>query len=231
MACLAIMGEGTGEMPADRPDRHLPDMRFRALLGAQAWDQLPATVRTRFSKRLLPGRSVSYAGQVTTCTMHLLGWVLAQACRLIGAPLPLGRDLGVAAIVTVTEDGASGGQIWTRVYARARGFPQVIHSAKRFAGPTGLEEYLGAGFGIALKLEHGPRGIRFLSDHYFLALGKLRLRLPAWIGPGALSIDHEDQGEGCFAFTLTLRHLLLGELIRQVGHFHDQPAAQKEQLA
>ncbi|WP_254514979.1 DUF4166 domain-containing protein [Novosphingobium sp. G106] len=204
-------------------DETLPDMRFRALLGAEAWAGLPAAVRARFAKRLLPGRSVTYAGQVETCRMHVAGWALAQACRLIGAPLPLGRDAGVAAVVTVTEDGAAGGQVWTRMYARPSGFPQVIHSAKRFAGPTGLEEYLGMGFGIALRVEASAYGIRFVSDHYFLRLGIWRLRLPPWLAPGALTIDHEDLGGGSFAFTLALRHRLLGELVRQVGHFRDQP--------
>lgn len=206
------------------PGDALTDLRFRTLLGAEAWAGLPAAVRTRFAKRLLPGRSITYAGQVMTCTMHPVGWLLAQACRVIGAPLPLRRDAGVAAVVTVTEDSVSGGQVWTRMYARQRGFPQVIHSAKRFAGPTGLEEYLGGGFGIALRVETTASGIRFVSDHYFLKLGGWRLRLPRWIAPGALTIDHDDLGEGRFAFTLWLHHRLVGDLIRQVGHFRDQPA-------
>jgi hypothetical protein len=212
---------------APAPMAALADMRFRALLGAEAWNALPAAVQVRFAKRLLPGQSVSYTGAVVACAMSPAGWLLAQLCRLIGAPLPLGRDADLAAVVTVTEDGESGGQVWTRMYARRRGFPQVIHSAKRFAGPTGLEEYLGAGFGIALTVTATGAGIRFSSDHYFLMLGGRRLRLPRWLAPGALQIDHEDLGEGCFAFTLSLNHRLLGEIVHQVGHFRDQPEAGK----
>ncbi len=184
---------------------------------------MPEAVRIRFAKRLRADVSVSYAGTIAECRMSRAGWLLAQLCRIIGAPLPLGRDTGIAAVVTVTEDSAGGGQVWTRMYARHRGFPQVIHSAKRFAGPTGLEEYLGGGFGIALRVEASEIGIRFVSDHYFLRIGAWRLRLPAMLAPGRLTIDHTDLGDGAFAFTLALRHPLLGELIHQTGHFRDQP--------
>ncbi|MBO9579228.1 MAG: hypothetical protein J7480_10745, partial [Microbacteriaceae bacterium] len=33
-------------------------------------------------------------------------------------------------------------------------------------------------------------------DHYFVELAGLRLRLPAWLAPGALTIDHADRGAG-----------------------------------
>lgn len=218
-----------GELPdrqAAKPTasgaNELIDLRFRQLLGAREWGSLPDAVRRRFGKRLGVGQSANYAGQVLSCRMNVSGWVLAQACRLIGAPLPLEREGGVAAIVSVTEDGMSGGQVWTRVYARKRGFPQVIHSAKRFAGPTGLEEYLGGGFGIALRVSAIEGGIRFSSDHYFLRMGRIRLRMPRWLAPGLLTIDHADCGGGSFTFTLALRHRLLGEVMYQHSHFCDQ---------
>lgn len=200
----------------------LADLRFARLLGAEGWARLPQAVRARFAKRYAPGRSVSYAGQISLCRISPAGWLLAQACRLIGAPLPLTRGAGQAAVVTLTEHGPSHGQVWTRVYARADGFPQVIHSAKMFTGPTGLEEYLGLGLGVALRVEALDEALRFRSDHYFLRLGKLRLRLPRWLAPGALTIDHIDRGHGAFAFVLHLQHRLLGELIHQHGEFHDQ---------
>jgi Domain of unknown function (DUF4166) len=202
----------------------LGDLRFRQLLGAEAWAALPAAVRARFGKHLGPGASANYVGEVLSCKMNAAGWLLAQACRMIGAPLPLERAGGVAAVVSVTEDGASGGQIWTRMYARKCGFPQVIHSVKRFAGPTGLEEYLGAGVGIALTISAHASGIRFNSDHYFLQLRGWRLQLPRCFAPGHLTIDHQDCGGGSFTFALTLRHPVFGELMHQLSRFADQAA-------
>ena len=212
------------------PERSAPpalvdDLRFRRLVGADGWDRLPRAVQRRFAKRLGPGGAVTYHGHIDSCTMNPAGWLIAQACRAIGAPLPLDRTPGMAAVVTVTEDGEGGGQVWSRLYARPRGFPQVIHSAKRFAGPTGLEEYLGGGFGIALTLHALDNGLRFTSDHYFVSFAGRRLRLPAWLGPGRLDIDHEDRGAGRFSFTLTLRHRLFGLLMRQHSLFADQGEA------
>lgn len=197
---------------------------FRALLGAARWEALPAAVRTRFRRRIAAGACVTYVGEVAECRMSRLGRLLANLARLVGAPLPLHRDIGVPACVTVTEDIAGGGQFWTRQYGRRHGFPQVIFSAKRFAGPTGIEEYLGLGLGIALRLRAEDGILWFLSDHYFLRLGRLRLRFPRWLRPGDLAIGHVDCGGGRFAFTLALTHPLAGELIHQVALFADPDA-------
>ena len=208
--------------PAAVDNNPLHDLRFSALLGAAAWSRLPPAVRQRFSKRLDAGAAVTYVGEIIESRRTRFGRLLAELCRLIGAPLPLYDDVAVPAIVTVTEDGATGGQFWTRMYGRTRGFPQVIHSSKRFAGPTGLEEYLGWGFGIALSVSADAQALHFQSDHYFVAAGAVRVRLPSWLGPGALTISHVDRGDGSFAFVLALHHKLFGEVIRQTGVFRER---------
>jgi len=208
------------------PDDALGDLRFRALLGAEKWAALPPAVRKRFSKRLGGARSVVYAGEVVECRMNLAGRLFAQAMRPFGAPLPLGTDTMVPAIVSVTEDTAEGGQFWVRQYGRKRGFPQVIHSAKRFAGPTGLEEYLGLGLGVALRLRVEGEALLFVSDHYFFRFGTLRLRLPRFLTPGRLTVGHVDCDHGWFAFTLDLTHPALGTLVHQTALFTEvRPAA------
>jgi len=195
--------------------------QFAALLPAGQWAKLPVTVRRRFERKALAGAAITYAGEVVECRMTIAGWLLAQAARLIGAPLPLGRDTGVPATVCITEDRAGNGQYWSRNYGRAQGFPQVIQSAKRFAGPTGLEEYLGHGIGIALRLTTEDNALLFVGDHYFLRLFGVRLRWPRWLAPGQLVIRHQDIGGGRFAFALDLVHPWFGELLHQVALFAD----------
>ena len=199
----------------------LGDLRFRALLSDHEWAALPLPIRRRFSKRLAGGATIVYAATVIETRMSRLGWCFAQAARLIGAPLPLAREGNVPAVVTVTEDMATGGQIWTRLYARRTAFPQVIHSSKRFAGPTGLEEYVGRGVGMALTVHAENGALIFRSAGYFVELFGRRLSVPAWLAPGALSVTHTELGEGRFTFTLELVHPRFGFLIRQLAVFRE----------
>jgi hypothetical protein len=158
-------------VPDATPDATLCDLRFRALVGDDDWARLPGATRQRFSKRLADGKTAVYIGEVTAIGFSRTGWWLAQIARLIGGPLPTGTDTHVPSIVTVTEDGATGGQIWTRIYARRNGFPQVIHSSKRFLGPTGLEEYVGFGVGMALRMLSMARPSSFAAPVTFWKQG------------------------------------------------------------
>jgi hypothetical protein len=153
--------------------------------------------------------------------MRLAGWLLAQAARLVGAPLPLARSAHAAAVVTVTEDKVGAGQVWTRVYARRNGFPQVVHSAKRFAGPTGLEEYLGCGCGIALAVYAREGALIFRSVGYFIKIFGRRLMLPDWLSPGVMYVTHAELPDQKFSFTLQLFHPRLGLLMRQMAVFRE----------
>jgi hypothetical protein len=229
------MGRTVQPLQTDPLDRHRPasalseaatfevpyDARFRSLAGPETWAQLPDAVQRRFSKRLQGVEVALYRGIVTQAESSPLGWCLAQACRLIGAPLPLGVATGAMALVVVSEDLPTGGQCWTRIYGRPFGFPQVIHSAKRFAGPTGLEEYLGRGVGMALRVTGIDQGIAFVSDHYFLQVGGWRVRLPQMLSPGRTTVIHRDIGGGAFEFELSLDHPLAGMIIHQKIRFED----------
>ncbi len=223
--------------PGKRPQAaDVGDIRFRALMTETEWASLPLSIRRRFSKSLKGGQSAVYAGEILESQMSRIGWCLAQAARLIGGPLPLARtrvfgrrpaslhgpnapNLHAPSVVTVTE--GMGGQIWTRLYARGSGFPQVVHSAKRFAGPTGLEEYVGCGIGMALKVYAREGALIFRSAGYFLEMLGRRFSLPAWLTPGTLYVTHAELPDGKFSFTLQIFHPRFGLIIRQMAIFRE----------
>jgi len=210
------------EAPSGRPrDDDGGDARFRALMRTEDWESLPAAIRRRFSKRLANGSTVLYAGEVLETTMSRTGWLWAQVLRLIGGPLPLTRNRHVPAVVVVTEDHASRGQVWTRLYGRPGRFAQVVQSMKRFAGPTGLEEYVGYGVGMTLTVEAREGALIFRSKDYFIELFGARWWLPAWLTPGNTVVTHAELPDGRFSFTLQVIHPRLGHMIRQIGMFRE----------
>jgi hypothetical protein len=199
----------------------LDDRRFHNLLPDEEWGRLPLAIWRRFSKRFADGETVVYVGTVEEASFSRAGWWLAQLARVIGGPLPTGAETGVPMVVTVTEDATSGRQIWTRICARSNGFPQVIHSAKRFAGPTGLEEYVGYGVSMALRIFVEHETLVFRSVGYSFRIGPFRLPLPTRFTPGDLTVTHSDLGGGTFRFTLEIVHPRLGMLIRQSAKFRE----------
>jgi hypothetical protein len=199
----------------------IEDLRFRSLLGEAAWARLPEAVQRRFSKCLAPGETIIYRGDVVATELSRAGRVLSFLARTIGAPLPLTDGATGPALVVVSEDVRLGGQCWLRIYARPGRFPQAIHSAKRFRGPTGLEEYVGYGIGMTLRVSVEDASLVFRSSGFFLDLGGWRLLLPRLAHPGQMRIEHRDLGGGSFAFSLELTHRILGRLVYQLARFRD----------
>jgi len=197
------------------------DTRYRRLLGDRAWLRLPPEVRRRFSKRLAPGSQTHYSGEVVCVELSRAGWLLAHIGRLLGGPLPLTHNGLGACMVTVTEDPTLGGQIWSRSYPRPGRFPQVVHSAKRFRGPTGLEEYLGFGFLMRLTMHEEATQLVFRSAGYAIEIAGRSFAVPSWLAPGRCTVIHRAETDKRFSFTLTLDHPWLGRLVHQVAFFED----------
>ena len=109
------------------------------------------------------------------------------------------------------------------MYARPGRAPQVIHSAKRFRGPTGLEEHVGFGIGMSLSVAEEGGALAFRSARYYVEFGGRRLWLPAALTPGRMTIVHREEADSSFSFHLTLDHPRLGRLIDQLASFRDVP--------
>lgn len=221
--------------------QHIGDLRFRQLFTDTQWRELPLPVRNRFGRRVGIGDAIIYKGHVEYNLVNRWGRILNTVLKLIGAPLPLDtQNAGAAAIVTVTEapgvNGGHGGQIWMRQYARQdakRPFPQIIQSAKRFTGPTGIEEHIGGGIGMSLQPRVEDKELVFRAQDIFWDIPrpwkkqggkKLRLTLPRWLGPKVLRAGHEELGDGQFAFTLKLEHKWFGKMLDQRVFFQDEVA-------
>jgi hypothetical protein len=195
----------------------LGDLRFRKLLSRSDWEGLPAAVRKRFSKRLSGGETAIYTGLVKEVRISKIGRIFAHALRLVGAPLPIFDHVNVPTVVTVTEDVRTGGQIWTRMYANRSGFPQVIHSAKRFSGATGLQEHVGLGISMLLGINVCKGGLEFTSAGFTFH----GIKLPRILSPGQLTVRHIETTPGKFLFEMILVHPFCGELIHQVAEYRD----------
>ena len=213
----------TAALPIAVPTALAPieDLRFRTLVGERAWGELPDAVRRRFSKCLGPNEALVYQGLVTATRLSVAGRVLSFLSRAIGSPLPLTNGATGPAVVIVTEDAGLGGQSWLRIYARPGRFPQAIHSAKRFSGPTGLEEYVGCGIGMALRVSVEEGALAFRSAGYFLQIARWRVPIPRLLHPGQMQIVHRDLGAGSFEFALSLTHRVFGQLVHQAAVFYD----------
>jgi hypothetical protein len=197
------------------------ETRFSRLAG-DSWMRLPAPIRRRFSHHLADGERIVYLGKVAATHMTFVGRLIAQLARLVGAPLPLEASGCVSVTVVVTGSERLCGQVWTRIYERARGFPQVIQSLKRFGGATGLEEIVAHGVGMRLKLRVSDRALVFRSAGYFIRCLGVQLSLPNWLTPGVIEVVHREESGGQFSFSLSVTHLWAGHIIEQIAFFREE---------
>lgn len=206
-----------------RPHARSPGVRapdFPALLGPTVWKGLPAAVQGRFACPA-EGSALCYPGAMTV-EASPIGWVIAQACRLLGTPLAPWTGKGVAVDVTVRRDGAA--LVWDRLYHFPGRAPVRVSSRKIIDAREGLLEVVRGGLGMALTVSQIEGGLLFQSRYYFLTLGSMRIPIPHLLTPGVATVIHKDLGGGRFLFSLAFVHPWLGRTLYQEGEFRDPPA-------
>lgn len=208
----------TMEVAAQPRSRTPRPVDFRRLLGEASWARLPAAVQRRFclAANLAPH---DYAGAMEVRATPF-GFVMAQTCRLMGAPLApwRGKLVPVAVHVHPRTDGAL---VWDRTYSFAARPPVKVSSAKVVCPDGGLMEIVRGGLGMHLVLSVEDGVLHFRSRRYFVTLAGLRLPIPTVLTPGRAHVAHQDVGGGWFRFTLDFVHPLAGETIFQSGLFCD----------
>ncbi|HEY0339349.1 MAG TPA: DUF4166 domain-containing protein, partial [Steroidobacteraceae bacterium] len=213
---------------ADRPTRrewHRP-AGMHGLLGDVAWRRLPPAVRTRFGEPVL---KVDYVGEFDVVRASIIGRVIAWACQAIGTPVVPRTGLRVPAIIHVgpVDRGAS----WLREYRWPDGSACRVHSTKVIGADGTLTEELPAGLRMPLTVYQRRGVLHFVSKGYYFefkipwpranaSIGpRLRIPLPLFLSPGTTHVEHADELNGWFRFTMTVTHPLFGEVFYQTGRF------------
>lgn len=191
-----------------KPRSPAPD--FRQLLGDAAWARLAEPVRARFAAGSGYGQ---FSGEAD---LHAngLGRALAHLLVLFGRPLPTQvGHLESQVHIRTTPVGA----VWDRAYRKREGEGRAdwehVRSVKR-THEDALYECAGP-IWMRLRLEEREGVLAFISDGFFLALGRFLWRLPDLLTPGRLEVLHIDRGHGRFEFTLTSDHPIFGRLFSQ----------------
>jgi len=203
---------GASERRAHRGLRHV--------LGEGAWHRLPAAVRARFGE---PVVAVDYVGEFEIVRASRLGRLIAWVCRLIGSPVVPRTGVNVPAVVHVGP--TSRGVAWHREYRWPGSEPCLVRSTKVIDRAGRLIEQLPARLCMPLDVFERDGALHFVSRGYYFDLGslpggrRLRIALPAWLSPGTTHVEHHDEADGWFRFTMTVTHPRFGEMFHQTGRF------------
>jgi len=193
---------------------------LRHVLGEVAWQRLPPAVRVRFGE---PVRRVDYVGAFELVRASWVGRIIATVCRLIGTPVVPRTGRNIAAVVHVgpTRDGVS----WNREYRWPNRHPYLIRSTKVLDADGSLVERLPARLCMPLRVYESGGTLHFVSRGYYFDLGvsrsgkRRRIPLPHLLSPGTTHVQHCDEPDGWFRFTMSVRHPLFGEIFYQTGRF------------
>jgi len=216
MFSVGAMGRVAHEACSDAGHRGL-----RQVLGDAAWLRLPAAVRVRFGD---PVVAVDYAGEFEVVRASWLGRVVATVCRLIGTPVVPHTGLNIPAIVHVGP--VREGVAWNREYRWPNVAPCLVRSTKVIEADGSLVEKLPARLCMPLDVYEAGGALHFVSRGYYFDFGRRgdgsvrRLPLPACLSPGVTHVEHHDESDGWFRFTMTVRHPFFGEMFFQTGRFH-----------
>lgn len=188
---------------------------LRDVLGESAWQRLPPRVRARFDEPIL---AVDYVGEFDIVRASRLGRAIAWFCQAIGTPVVPRTGENVRAVIHVGP--VARGASWLREYHWPPEDIYRVHSTKVIGADGALVEELPARLRMPLDVYESQGVLHFVSQGYYFDLGGVHFNLPWWLSPGTTHVEHIDEANGWFRFTMTVSHPIFGEVFYQTGRFH-----------
>jgi hypothetical protein len=193
---------------------------FRPLVQGDGWSGLTVDIQRRFDLMSETHARTEYTGSMEV-KRSLSGWFFAQACCLFGSPLVSHSSDDVPVDVNVYPI-ENGGLCWQRIFHFKGRAPVTVQSVKIVDQKYGLLECVSRGLGMRLKVYSKDKALHFTSNYYFIAVFGMHLRIPLILTPGAIHVEHIDEGDNKFRFRLSFRHPWLGQTFYQDGVFQER---------
>jgi Domain of unknown function (DUF4166) len=219
MANNNLLGALATQLPSEAS--RIPHPGLRDVLGEGAWQRLPPRVRARFDE---PTLAVDYVGEFDVVRASRLGCIIAWFCQAIGTPVVPRTGKNVTAVIHVGP--VARGASWLREYQWPPDDTYRVHSTKVIGADGMLTEELPARLRMPLDVYERQGVLHFVSKGYYFDLGfrlgatTARIHLPWWLSPGTTHVEHIDEADGWFRFTMTVTHPIFGEVFFQTGRFH-----------
>lgn len=187
-----------------------------------AWSELHPAIQRRFVKDPSESEHIFYRGKMETIERSRAGKWFAFLTTYIGNPLTPHDGKDVLMDVVLHRQHGSSGIFWRRTYYYPSRKPYTVTSAKCETAAGEMQECVGGGFGMALKVYVQDGNLHFRSTRYFWRLGNMRFTLPHLLTPGETHVVHEEVGNGWFRFTISMDHPRLGRTFYQTGLFKEE---------
>ena len=125
---------------------------------------------------------------------------------------------------TVVKQMIADRQHWRRTMEFADGRVLRFDSVWVPSGPGCFIEYVNPCLGLELRPVLVGRQLHFHGVRFVVQLGRWRLSLPQWLGPGSTRIVEEAVDERRFEMDFRLTHPWFGQLFRYAGQFTTEVA-------
>lgn len=194
---------------------------FKKILGEE-WRSLHPDIRVRFDRNPLPGKPITYTGELSELSCSRLGKLLGYLTMpmIQGALMPF-NDADFPVDIQVYSKENNPAIFKQRTYRLNGRKPMQFTSYMRESSKGEVLEYVGMGLGMKLRLDVRDGNLHFESDGYFWELFGVRLPLPGLLTPGKTFLYHRNHSANQFDIRIEIRHPVFGTTFTQAGIFRE----------